>query len=168
MRPFYTFTSLVLCALVLAACGPRDRVYNPVHFQPAGVMIPPQIIRTRKMDGVFTEKADPDLTGICCWIAPHAGFYLNKSAAARRLHLSGYVPVAPQFQKRPQRITLAFSGLGWRHVANFHQGFQSVSVPLPAALRRRQGDVLVTLDCSIPFLTAGQRYGIVLTSVYFE
>ncbi len=177
MKPVYYRTGLLLAfTTLLSACGVRDRAFDPVHFHPTGVMVPPEIVLSAKpfaaggsVDGLYPVKASSDYPGVCCWIASRARIRIRKNAAARALILTSYVPDLPLYHKHPQRLIVIFPQYeGARHISKLSIGFNSISVRVPGFLKRTIGLVPVQLECTTPLLVSGQRYGVVLTSAYFE
>jgi hypothetical protein len=175
MKPFYYGIGF-LSILLVTACGVRDRVYNPVHFQPTGILVPPEIVLSgpapsagSSADGLYPVKAGENSLTLCCWIASSARVRIKKSRPARSLILTGYLPDVPLYRKRHQRFIVTFPDFGGpRHVSRLTPGFNLVSVAVPKLLQQKMGAVLVQLNCTIPFRAAGKKYGIVLTSAYFE
>jgi hypothetical protein len=176
MKPFYYAIGLLsILSLLVTACGVRDRVYNPVHFQPTGILVPPEIVFSGPVpsagssaDGLYPVKAGDNSLTLCCWIASSARVRIKKSRPARSLILTGYLPDLPIYRKHRQQFIVTFPHFGGRHVSNLTPGFNVVSVAVPKVLGPKMGAVLVQMNCTIPFLVAGQKYGIVLTSAYFE
>jgi hypothetical protein len=176
MKPFYyAIGFLSILSLLITACGVRDRVYNPVRFQPTGVLVPPDIVYSGparaagpSADGLYPVKADSGSLTLCCWIASSARVRIKKSRPARSLILTGYLPDLPIYRKHHQQFIVTFPNLGGRHASSLTPGFNVVSVAVPKVLRSKLGAVLVQMNCTIPLIVAGQKYGIVLTSAYFE
>lgn len=176
MKPFYYAIGLCsVLGLLVSACGVRDRVYNPVHFQPSGILVPPDIVYAGpapsgkpSADGLYPAKAPGDSLTLCCWISSSARVHIKKKRAARSLIVTGYLPDLPIYRKRPQQFIVTFPNFGGRHVSNLKPGFNVVSVAVPKPLQPQIGAVLVQMNCTIPLRVGGQKYGIVVTSAYFE
>jgi hypothetical protein len=177
MKPVYYRTGLLFAfATLLSACGVRDRAFDPVHFHPTGVMVPPEIVLSAKpfaagdsVNGLYPVKASSGYPGVCCLIATRARIRIRKNASARTLILTSFVPDLPQFHKHPQRLIVIFPQFeGTRHISKLSIGFNSISVRVPRFLKRTTGLVPVQLECTTPWLVSGQRYGVILTSAYFE
>jgi len=166
---------LLFCLVLLTACSVRDRSYNPVHFQPSGTLVPPDLVFSgpsvapgRLRDGLYVQHAVPNDVSLCCWVAGHARFRVRKTIASTSLSLTSYVPDIPLFQKQSQQITVTFPGFSRPHrVSNLGPGFHTVLIPVPKVLQRKTGAVLVQLDCALSFVAAERPYSVELLGAYF-
>jgi hypothetical protein len=147
----------LLGACVLAACGPRDGVYDPSAFRIHGTVAPPDVAvptnvgnNPTDFDGLYLEGAD---SFSCCWIAPHATLLVRKRGPASNLVAGFRLPNVPRFASG-QSVAIAFAH---QSAAPYRERLQAgeqlrIAVPVPGALRRASGLVPVDITTSVDYL----------------
>lgn len=170
MKPFRSQLFCVALAAIIFPCacaGPRDAAFSPSTFQARGVIVPPELVNP--IEGVYSQQAQADGEGLCCWISSPASFHVEKREAAKVFVLTLYVPDVAVFRTRPQTIDLSLPGFHrTRRFSDLSSGFHTLSIAVPKAMRKARGNVLVKITSRVQFAQGRLRYAGVLTSAYFE
>jgi len=152
----------ILCAAALftlpAACGPRDRRFDPSHFVDAGAGAPPQVVLPPHTQpgahifGIITSK--PSDNGLCCAASEHVRLPVRKDGPARTLRIGVYT--APNTRAR---LSVVFPDGKTASAAVTHDHFSTLAFGVPHDLRAKRGIVRLRIDANAPYT---------LTSIYFE
>jgi hypothetical protein len=161
--------SLVALAVALAASGclggkrlsdigthdPNVHLADGAALLPAGVIVPGFARMPFEVDGLYPSTIPNDR--MCCWIATHARIRTVKAAPARRVDVTIFVPPYAFFERSPQGITLAIEGTRFSPRCCYGPGIHTLSFDLPANLRPRTGQVVLTLDTLHAFIPAREH-----------
>jgi hypothetical protein len=143
------------CAL--AACGPRDGVYDPSSFHVTQQITPRDVVAPSNagdgpsdFNGLYLEGTSIDS---CCWIAPHAILLVRKRGPAKTLVVGVRVPNFPRFAKG-QTVTIAFPGTNAApQSALVDAGAQRmIEVPVPPSLRASSGLTPVEITSTVDYV----------------
>jgi hypothetical protein len=162
-------TAVLLGAVT--ACSARDARFNPMHFQPSGLVAPPDVVLPPRAhdgllaNGLYTFYASLD-AGICCWISDRARLNIRKDRFARHLVLA-YFFLPEYFPGRRQRLNVRYNDLKLNQ--SFFANDNGITIlPVPPALRAKRGIVTVSIDSDAAFRQGTNHYAIVLQAALFE
>jgi hypothetical protein len=137
---------------------------------PPGVTVPAEEDVPVEIDGLYPAAVQNDR--MCCWIAPLARVRTRKPIATSRLDVTIYVPRFSFFERHPQALTLSIGATRYGRRCCFAPGVHTLSYELPAALRARTGEVVLTFVSDYAFVPSAEhvnsdsrRLGVVLSRV---
>lgn len=135
--------------------GPNVGLADGAALLPAGVAVPAVARMPFEVDGLYPSTIPNDR--MCCWIATHARVRTVKAAPAKRVDLTIFVPPYAFFEHNPQGLTLAIEGARFSPRCCYGPGIHTLSFDLPANLRARIGQVVLTLDTLHAFVPAREH-----------
>ncbi len=106
---------------------------------PPGVVVPDAVRGALDVEGLYPSTIANDR--MCCWLATRARVLSRKTAPAKRLEVTVYVPDYPFFHAHPQGLAVSIDGAPVQRRCCYGPGVYTLTFDLPARMRGKRGDV---------------------------